>query len=272
MTVHILAAQGLRWRVTVTGQGRPLLLLHGFTGSGESWADVVNGLADQFRCVAVDIVGHGGTDCPAAVDVYRMESVSAALVEIMDQMGHERFGLLGYSMGGRLALYTAVMYPGKVSRLALESASPGILDEGERAARRVSDEQLADEIEQFGVPRFVDKWEKLPLFATHQRAHPAAIERQRRIRLAQNPKGLANSLRGMGTGAQPSLWHRLPDVRVPVLLITGEEDTKFRRIAERMADRLPYADHRVVRSAGHTVHLEQTEVYVELIRTFFTEE
>jgi 2-succinyl-6-hydroxy-2,4-cyclohexadiene-1-carboxylate synthase len=258
--------------VTVSGQGTPLLLLHGFTGSGDSWTDVISRLSDQFQCVAVDIVGHGGSACPDSVDAYRMEAVSPALVEIMDQLGHERFGLLGYSMGGRLALHTAWMFPDRVTRLALESATPGIQDDGERAARRMSDERLADDIERFGVPWFVDKWEKLPLFATHRRANPAALERQRRIRVAQNPRGLANSLRGMGTGAQPSLWNRLPEVRMPVLVITGDEDHKFCDIAERMAQHLPLAVHRVVSGAGHTVHLEQTEVYVDLVRRFFREE
>ncbi len=174
--------------------------------------------------------------------------------------------LLGYSLGGRIALYTA--FSGYFRALILESASPGLQDPAEREQRRLSDEALAASIERDGIPTFIERWENLPLFAS-QKSLP--LERRKELhkqRLQNSVTGLAQSLRGVGTGAQPSLHTRLPTLHIPVLLIAGELDTKFTTIARHMAQSLPQAQLHIIPAAGHTVHLERPQAFTSLVGNF----
>jgi 2-succinyl-6-hydroxy-2,4-cyclohexadiene-1-carboxylate synthase len=167
-----------------------------------------------------------------------------------------------------LALYTALNQPFVFKSLILESASPGLKTKDERAARRASDEKLAQMIERDGIEAFVNYWESLPLWDSQKNLAPEVRQQLRDQRLKNNPIGLANSLRGMGTGAQPSLWDKLPELNIPVLLIAGELDTKFVAIAQEMHSLLPNSRLVIVPNAGHTVHLEQPELYTQAITAF----
>ncbi len=285
------------------------VLLHGFTGSAASWGDaLVDALASAGHPpVLLDAPGHGaraGETDPAA---FTPEAVWARVDEAGGWSradgrngadgppgdgrgprgarggaageggtagplrGGEPFPLVGYSMGGRLALSYAVAHPDRVSALVLESASPGLATEEERASRRASDEALARRLEGEGMEAFVDFWESLPLFESRG-ALPAEVRaRQRALRLGNDPASLAMALRGLGTGALPSFWDRLPELEVPVLLLVGALDRKFVGIARAMAGLLPDAEVVVVPEAGHTVHLERPGAWVEAVVGFLGE-
>jgi len=263
-----LVVDDITLNVDVDGAGRPLLLLHGFTSSAAAWAPLVARLAPHRRTIAVDLIGHGQSDAPARAERYRMEQCVADLLALLDTLDIAQTDVLGYSMGGRVALQLAAVAPTRVGGLVLESSSPGLADLTERQARIAADEALADSIERDGLAVFVDRWERLPLFASHT-ALPAEIRaRQRAQRMRNNPQGLANSLRGMGTGRQTSLWDRLPQLHMPILLIAGELDQKYSAIAEQMAQALPNARKVIVPNAGHTVHLEQPELFATTILEF----
>ncbi len=254
--------------VEVSGGGPPLVLLHGFTGSAANWQPHLAVFEKRFQTIAIDLLGHGGSDSPADPARYRMERCVEDLISVFNHLGLERASLLGYSLGGRVALHMAAAHPDRVRALVLESASPGLADPTERATRVASDEALADFIEREGLGAFVDRWEQLPLFASQARL-PASIRAELRAqRLQNNPRGLANSLRGLGTGAQTPLWDRLPGLRMPTLLIAGELDQKFTAIARSMASALPNARLALVPEAGHTVHLEQPEIFDRLVLEF----
>ena len=218
--------------------------------------------------MAIDLPGHGRSDGPLAIDRYRMERVAADLVQVLASVDAQPAHWLGYSMGGRLALYVARYYPAQVRSLILESASPGLTEAAERQARRAQDAALADRIENEGIPAFVAAWERLPLFATQARLPANVLAQQRAQRLGNSARGLAGSLRGMGTGAQPALWAELPAMAGPVLLIAGELDEKFAAINRRMAAAMPAAGLRLVANAGHAVHLEQPAVFQQLVLDF----
>jgi 2-succinyl-6-hydroxy-2,4-cyclohexadiene-1-carboxylate synthase len=259
---------GLNYHVDATGDGEPLVLLHGFTGSSRNWRGVAARLATQFRCIAVDLPGHGQSAAPDDPDRYRMSQVSADLETLLDRLGARPAHWLGYSMGGRLALYAALRKPHLVRSLILESASPGLASAAERRRRREQDEKLAGRIEQDGIEAFVAEWEALPLFATQRRLPSPVQSDLRQQRLANTPKGLAGSLRGMGTGVQPSLWPELGDVQTGTLLLAGELDTKFVAVNRRMAERLPTARLTIIPGSGHTIHLEEPERFTGEVRAF----
>jgi len=197
-----------------------------------------------------------------------MESIARHLEVVIGAVGGRRAALVGYSMGARIALATAILRPGRVGRLVLESGSPGLRDESDRRARRERDEALAESIVRDGVPRFVEGWMAQPIFATQQRLPPEVRARERSRRLEASAEGLAGALRALGTGSQPSFWGRLEDARAPVLLITGGDDGKFVSIAREMASRLPDCRSMVVEDVGHTVHLEAPETWLEIVVPF----
>lgn len=248
--------------------GPTMVLLHGFTGSAASWQPVMARLRDIFRCVAIDALGHGDSDAPADPARYAMAHVVSDVLAIMDRLGEQRFLLLGYSMGGRMALHLAVTAPQRLSGLILESASPGLRDADERAARRAADERLARLLEDEGLVAFVDHWERLPLFASQQRLPENVRQAQRAQRLRNDPRALAMSLRGAGTGTHEPLHDRLATLAVPTLLIAGALDDKYCAGARQMATQAPRARLAIVPGAGHNVHLEQPERFIALVRDF----
>ncbi len=246
----------------------PLLLIHGFTGRGDGWADLAVLLADAgYRVIAPDLPGHGD-NLPGDVREYGMERAAQALADLIDREGAGPAHLLGYSMGGRLALYFALAFPEKVRSLVLESASPGLATEAERVARQASDGALAARIEAEGIPAFVTFWESLTLWQSQVRLTEDVRQGLRQNRLQNNASSLAHSLRGMGTGVQPSLWARLPGLTIPTLLLAGAEDAKFAAINRQMAGAMPTARLVVVPEAGHTIHLEQPERFAAELLAF----
>lgn len=253
----ILQINDMKYYVERTGEDQVLLLLHGFTGSTETWSPFVEAWSRHYQVLAVDLPGHGRTDAPADLKYYRMERVVHDLLSILDQLGIGAFHLLGYSMGGRVALHLALAAPERVRALILESASPGIADDQEREARRQQDERLAQQIEQKGIEWFAAYWEALPLFASQKSLPSATRQRLREQRRAQRPQGLAGSLRGMGAGVQAPLHARLRELQMPVLLLTGELDEKYGDLAQWMVGQLPRGVWHPIREAGHAVHLEQ---------------
>ncbi|HRJ41650.1 MAG TPA: 2-succinyl-6-hydroxy-2,4-cyclohexadiene-1-carboxylate synthase [Caldilineaceae bacterium] len=247
---------------------QPLVLLHGFTGSGANWQSHADFLAESgFPVHAPDLPGHGSNQ-PMNSDDYTMDGAARQLARLLEQWSPGPVHLLGYSMGGRLALYFALHYPEKVTSLILESASPGLATPEERAARTASDNALAMRIEREGIPAFVAFWEALPLWRSQARL-PASVQQWlHEQRLGNSPTGLAHSLRGMGSGVQPSLWERLGELDMPVLLLAGEEDEKFVAINRQMAQRIPHARLEIVPRAGHTLHLEQPAVFQRAVCSF----
>lgn len=249
-------------------QPKTLVLLHGFTGSTESWAAHCPVFASYYRTIVVDLLGHGQTEAPTDPTRYTIEQSASDLAGLLTTIAPGPINLLGYSMGGRLALYFAIHYPYLVQRLILESASPGLPDVTTQQERVRSDEQLAADIETQGMAAFVERWEALPLFATQQTLPAATQSTLHEQRLRNRPHGLANSLRGMGTGAQLSLWEQLPGLSVPTLLLAGALDQKFKVIAEQMATYLPKATVAIIPDAGHTIHLEQPKAFQTAVINF----
>jgi 2-succinyl-6-hydroxy-2,4-cyclohexadiene-1-carboxylate synthase len=219
----------------------PLVLVHGFTQTATSWAPVAGHLARPVRTPTLP-VGHDFVAVARA-----LEAGPATYV--------------GYSQGGRLCLQLALERPEVVTRLVLVSASPGIADPGERAARRAADERLAQGIERDGVDAFLERWLAQPLFATLPRDRSGIDER----RAGNTVERLTSQLRVLGQGVQPSNWDRLGELRMPVLLVVGGLDTKYIDIAHRMAERIADARVEVIPDAGHACHLEEPERVAHLL-------
>lgn len=242
-----------------------IVMLHGFTGSTKTWQHVAT-LLPEYRIIAIDALGHGLSAAPLEVGAYEMPQQIEVLEEVFENLQLEQFTLVGYSMGGRIALSYAVKYSKRVKQLILESASPGLQLAEERAARKVADHALADKIEVNGLASFVDAWENIPLFAS-QKNLPVQVQAEiREERMQQRPHGLANSLRGLGTGMMPPLWDELQKLECPVTLLVGQYDLKFIRIAERMQNQLKNAKYYVIPTVGHAIHVENPVKFATIVK------
>lgn len=254
----------------VSGGGPPLVLLHGFTGSARSWGEFGRVLASQFTVVAVDLAGHGHNSAPTDLYHYTMAQCVDDTVEAVHSLGFEQAHWLGYSMGGRTALHVAAAHPTAVQSLSLIGASPGLDCAEDRIARRSADELLAARIEREGIEAFVDYWENIPLFATQRALSDEARARIREGRLRNTITGLANSLRGMGTGAQEPLHARLATLTMPALIIAGELDQKYVEIGREMALSMPLAHFQAIAGAGHAAQTERPAECAALVASFIT--
>ncbi len=251
-----------------TGSGSPVLVLHGFSGSAEAMRPLVVPLARSHRVVAVDIIGHGSSPTPPAADDCTMEAVVAQIDRVIAELGLAPAHLVGYSMGGRIALSYAVAHPDRVASVIAIGASPGIAEEAERAERVAADSALADHIVAGGVDWFVSHWESLPILQPGSAEGIARAAWVRELRLANDPAGLAAALRGLGTGSMPPLHDRLAGLDVPALLIVGEKDNKFRAIAADLVGSIPHSRLVVVDDAGHSVHLDNAQGLARVVEAF----
>jgi 2-succinyl-6-hydroxy-2,4-cyclohexadiene-1-carboxylate synthase len=255
----------ITYHVEIEGEGPPLLLLHGFTGSLKTWKPFLPVLTKTHKVIAVDIIGHGSSHSPNDSTRYTMENVSADLLLLLNKLNIEKVRILGYSMGGRLALFFACTYPEHIDKLILESSSPGLETKDERIARVRQDEALAEFIVDNPIEVFIERWENIPLFQSQKALADNVQDKLTKERLNNHTVGLANSLRGMGTGVQPSLWNKLSSLQVPVLLIVGEQDEKFCIIAEKMRKLLPNAQIKKISQTGHAIHLESPQTFVTIV-------
>ncbi|MGG5252638.1 2-succinyl-6-hydroxy-2,4-cyclohexadiene-1-carboxylate synthase [Neobacillus sp. SM06] len=261
----------VRYYVETCGEGYPLLLLHGFTGDSSTWLPFCSKWGRHSRLIIPDLIGHGKTESLQDLKRYAIESAANDLRLLLDEIGVDQVDLLGYSMGGRLGLTFSLLFPERVRKLILESSSPGLLTEEDRSQRRKQDQKLALTILEKGIGDFVDYWENIPLFSTVKEAPGDVKEAIRQQRLSQNPDGLANSLLGMGTGSQPSWWDKLHLIENETLLVTGEKDKKFCRIAEKMSAELKKSRWAMIKNSGHAIHVEEPEKFGTIVSGFLTQ-
>lgn len=259
----------------------PILFLHGFMGDRRDFAPITSLLINQYQCLSIDLPGHGKTRVIEEAE-YGMALTARAIIRALDHLYISQCFLVGYSMGGRLALYLSIYFPERFMGAVLESASPGLKTEEERKQRVQRDWQLATELEMTDFSEFLTNWYEQPLFASMKRALrdprkgllanslDSPIFAQMLERRQQNqPTELAKSLRNLGTGSQPSLWAELVQNQVPLLLLVGELDQKFVQINREMTAHCPSAQLQIMAECGHNVHFENVQGFVESIRSFF---
>ncbi|HEY9608844.1 2-succinyl-6-hydroxy-2,4-cyclohexadiene-1-carboxylate synthase [Allocoleopsis sp.] len=250
-------------------RAKPLILfLHGFMGDGNEFNEVISLLSDQFCSLTVDLPGHGKTRVLGDEECYMMSNTADAVINLLDQLNVKNCFLVGYSMGGRLALYLNLHFPQYFSKVVLESASPGLKTERDRLERIQRDFALSKKLEKGNLPTFLEKWYDQPLFASLKN-HPKfdfLIE----SRLHNNPCMLAKSLRNLGLGCQPCLWENIKHNKNPLLLVVGEYDSKFIVINSDMARLCQSTTLEIVSSCGHNMHFEDPKTFVENVRLFFT--
>lgn len=264
------AGDDLRLHIAESGDGPPLILLHGFTGSTESWSPLRSAFDHAYRVIAIDHPGHGRSSVPTDPNRYRVDRFSDDLLRLIDSLSLERVVVAGYSMGGRVALRFAIGHADRVAGLVLESTTPGIEDSAQRLVRKEFDGLLANDIERDGIEDFVDRWERLPLWDTQRQLPHASRVGLRAQRLLNDPLGLANSLRGAGAGEGLPVLDQAAGLRTPVLIIAGALDTRYVELGRLLERTIPGSRLEPVENAGHAVYLEMPEAFATAVNKFLS--
>jgi len=244
------------------------MALHGFSGAGLDFESLIPELREIGHFVAPDLPGHGTHLSSSAT----ADDWVSGLHEFASETFRRPFLILGYSMGGRLALHFALRYPHLVDGLILVGATAGIEDGSEREVRQENDETLAAWIEANGVEAFCERWATTPIIATQENI-PSPYGEALRVRKERlSIDGLSRTLRTVGTGVIPSVWKRLGEIDVPTLVMAGENDAKYRAIGVELARQLPHAEMNIVDKAGHAAHLEESWESARLMLEFLRRE
>jgi 2-succinyl-6-hydroxy-2,4-cyclohexadiene-1-carboxylate synthase len=230
-----------------------VVFIPGFMQRGDAWRPVAELLPERYPSTLLD---------------HREHTFEGRLREIAEAAaGPDASGavLVGYSLGGRLALRAVLREPARYAGLVIVSTTAGIDDAPARTARAEADERLAAWIEASPMEDVVSVWERQPLFADQSET---LVEEQRPGRLSHDPASLALLLRTAGQGVLEPVWHELLRLDLPVLAIAGARDDGYVRAARRIAETAPHGRLAVVGEAGHAPQLQQPEEVGRLIAGF----
>jgi len=258
--------KGIYYQTAGSPTSPPLIFLHGFMGSGQDWEEIIPAFESQFYCITIDLPGHGKSLSPDSEEAYSFPGLSGLLVTLFDALMLNPVNLVGYSLGGRVALHLAVNNPERIGRVFLESASPGISHPTERKERLNRDIALADKLQTENFSQFLTEWYDQPLFRSlkENRRFPQLLQR----RMRNSPEALGRVLVNLSPGVMPSLWEKLKKIPFPLRMIVGERDEKYVAIAKRMVRENPQIQIRVVPECGHNIHFENPEMFEKLLKAF----
>ena len=245
-----------------------LFLLHGFTGSSADWENVAFLFDSKFNIYAIDLIGHGKSESPSDISLYNVESQTDQVKSIIEKLKGEKNVLIGYSMGGRLSLAFALKFPELLNGLILESSSAGISNEQEREKRKETDFQLADMILNKPIQDFITSWMDQELFGTLKRFSNSKIDQIKKEKYKNNRTGISNSLRGFSTGVMPHYGNQLKSLNIPVLLLSGQLDSKYTKINSGLQKKFSKAKHSVIKTSGHNTHLEEPQNFIHVVNKF----
>jgi 2-succinyl-6-hydroxy-2,4-cyclohexadiene-1-carboxylate synthase len=244
-----------------------LVMLHGFMGSGDVFSHLIESVKKFANPVTVDLLGHGSTEGDENPNRFQVKEQAADLYAVIQSFHPDSVILHGYSMGGRLALHYALQYSKSIHALILESTTYGITGDHNREKRCLLDEQRARDIES-NFDEFLENWTKSPLFNTGADTPNVPAGHYHCLQKGQRATFMANSLRGFGSGTMPSVRHELHKLTLPVLILAGESDEKYRSIAAEMEQLIPNSRARIIENSGHRVHLENPKAFVSEVRFF----
>ena len=260
-----IAIDKIRYHIKIKGTGKPIICLHGFSENLGTWESIQ--LAD-YQMILIDLIGHGESEKPYSSQAYYWKVIIRDLNKLIRELAFKKYSLLGYSMGGRIALAYALAYPQEIYKLILESASYGECGLIKRLKRRRNDLNLAKNIRQNGIEWFNRYWSGLDIFATQTLLPKAIIAQISERRLLNAPHALSNTLLGSGQGKFPCLKNRISELSMPVLYINGEYDLKYQQIGLEFKKLNPNIQHKIIQGLGHNSHIEDPYAFIEVLKNF----
>lgn len=255
----------INYNVEIKGEGIPLICLHGFSEDLSTWNNLN---VNDYKLILIDFIGHGNTDKPKSKKYYGTKHIVKHLNIIISKLGLENYSLLGYSMGGRIALSYALTYPKEIDKLILESTSFGICGFLNRFKRKISDKKLATKIINYGISWFNNHWSNLSIFESQKSLSKDVRDSIEMRRLNNNPIGLYNTLLKSGQGTYPCYKNALSNLKMKVLHISGEYDTKYVQIGNDFAKANSNIKQIIIDGVGHNTHIEDYNLFNKILNEF----
>ncbi len=255
------------FRIVGNTEAQPLLWLHGFMGSGNDWLDLARSHFPDYCNILLDLPGHGKTRIPT--DPVLTNMLSEMILDLA-RTGYEKFIPIGYSMGGRVGFHLHQLAPERIPAFVFLSSAPGLKTRDERDQRILDDEHLMDKLESVGFEAFLKEWYAAPLFGDLKN-NSSLLSTLCQKRSTNDPKLLRKALALMGNGALPSLWGSLKNIGASTLLVTGELDSKYSNLNQKMNQEISGSIHQSIANAGHAFHLEKPLETARIIRHFLSE-
>ena len=243
----------------------PMVFLHGFIGSHQSWDEVVSSM--DCSAIALDLPGHGKSTFNKLNETYSELDWCNDFNGLLKFLNLDKITLCGYSMGGRLAITFASRYPDKIEKLILESSSLGIKNPNLRKERYMQDLILCREIEA-DLTTFVSKWENNNLFANQKERNIKGFLDQRKFRLLSSSMQLSKALRSFSPGNLGYMDKMFSKFKFPIKIINGSDDLKYIFTSKEMVKVNNNVIHEIIQDSGHNTHLEQTTHFIESLRKF----
>jgi len=242
------------------GEGFPLLLLHGLGSNSQSWSRQLAGLQDHFQVIAWDAPGYGDSSDPDP-EFRTFGELAELLKGFIDSLGFSGIYLLGHSMGSTLAIEFCSKYPQYVKALILAASTRGGRTNPETNERKLKNRLY--NVENL-PPQELAKLRTPAMFSPY--AAPEAIAEAQRIMSMVRPPGYRS--------VAYSLYHadqteRLASIKMPTLLICGEDDTVTPPAESRIVEqRIAGSSLKLIPRAGHLCYIEQPEAFNQLVRSF----
>ena len=243
-----------------------VIFLHGFMGCAEDWHAVMNALAKDYFCLAVDLPGHGKSELPEIPQFQLIDYLIGSVHGLLDVLQLKQVFMVGYSMGGRLAFELIRANSNIFLGVVLESASPGIEDSASRKKRLRDDAKLAVKLEDSDFRQFLSDWYDQPVFKSIRKN--TDLNKLIEKRLENDPLNLAKLLRGFSVAQQDPFWPKIKDLKLPFLYLAGSEDPGYVKLAKNISELNDKIEISVIADAGHNIHFEQPELYIQTIREF----
>ncbi len=236
-----------------------LVLLHGFLGSKEDWQASLPILSQYFHCICIDLPGHGEND--QILPSPGFEVLAQTIVDKVIKLGYPQFHLLGYSLGGRVALHIAKFHPQALLSLMLESAHLGLCSTRDKQARLKHDQKWADKLDNMQITDFLAQWYQQPVFADLQ---DSAREQLISIRSKNDPQALLHCFRSTSLGLQGNGQKVLKQLHCPRYMLVGEQDSKFSKLALKWQEKIDMSVISIPNS-GHNTHKAQPQMFAARI-------
>ncbi len=249
---------------------KTIIALPGFIGNGNDFDILHQYYEDHPIIIAPDLPDYyqPHTSCDNEWDL-----TLNLLDELIDETARDtEVYLLGYSMGGRIALQYATHFKKKLAGLILIGATPGLTMKFDRELRQLTEQAHAKVLTEQGIETFLKEWFKLPLISTQLDSPEPYRSKRSAARANLIPETVAYYIKSLGTGAMPNVWDKLSTLDLRTFLLTGEDDPKYCACASKMSSLLPTSEHHIISNAGHAPHFESPSATAEAIKEWIENE
>ncbi|UZW12808.1 2-succinyl-6-hydroxy-2,4-cyclohexadiene-1-carboxylate synthase [Clostridium pasteurianum] len=264
----IIEIENIKYHFEIKGEGKPIVCLHGFSENLSTWNLLE---LKEHQLILIDFIGHGKSDKPYSSKYYSLKVMVNHLNKVIHQLGLKKYSMLGYSMGGRIALAYAVAYSQEIDKLILESSSYGEAGFINRFKRRRKDLNLAKSILKNGIEWFDEYWSNLSIFQSQRKLQKHTIDEIRKRRLSNRTHVLSNTLLCTGQGKFPCMKSQVSKLSMSLLYISGEYDKKYKHIGENFRKFNANIRHETIKGVGHNTHIEAPDAFIEVLSKFLSD-